>query len=435
MAVKDVVRHHWPTITISLTAAVIAGAAIVMMLGMPPQVIVMATGPEGGAYHELGRRYQAELAHANVTVRLVPTAGSQENFALLRNPRSGVNVALMQGGTIGTPGSSELESLGTVFYEPLWVFHRREIQGEGFDFLRGRKVSIGPDGSGTRALALEVLKRSGFAEQVGELLPLPLQAAAEKLLAGDIDAMFVVASWESPVVQELLADERIALSSYPRADAFVALYPFLHKVVVPRGVRDLAKDQPPADVVLVAAKASLVVRGDLHPAIDNLLLQAAGQIHSGSSVFHRANEFPAPEATEIPLSNEAARFYKSGPPFLHNYLPFWMAVLIGKLVILLIPILGVLYPMTRLLPRLYDWAQRSKVFGLYGELRLLYDQIRNARASGRDTGEMIERLNQLERHANHLRMPAAYASMPYLLRNHIELVREGLKRRADQAAE
>ena len=433
MAVKDVVRHHWPTITISLTAAVIAGAAIVMLLGMPPQVIVMATGPEGGAYYELGRRYQAELAHANVTVRLVPTAGSQENLALLRNSRSGVNVALMQGGTIGTPNSSELESLGTVFYEPLWVFHRREIQGEGFDFLRGRKVSIGPDGSGTRALALEVLKRSGLVEQVGELLPLPLQAAAEKLLAGDIDVMFVVASWESPVVQQLLADERIALSSYPRADAFVALYPFLHKVVMPRGVRDLARDQPPTDVVLVAAKASLVVRGDLHPAIDNLLLQAAGQIHSGSSVFHRANEFPAPEATEVPLSNEAVRFYKSGPPFLHNYLPFWMAVLIGKLVILLIPILGVLYPMMRFLPLLYDWVMRSKVLRMYGELRLLDDEMTNARKAGRDVREMIARLDHLEEQANHLRMPVAYVSMLYLLRDHIGLVREGLKKPADKA--
>jgi len=433
MAVKDVVRHHWPTITISVTAAVITFAATVMLLGMPPRMIVMATGPEGGAYHELGRRYRAELARANVTVRLVPTAGSQENLALLRDPHSGVSVALMQGGTIGTGDSSGLETLGTVFYEPLWLFHRREIQGEGFDLLRGRKVSIGPDGSGTRALTLELLKRSGLTQEDCELLALPLQEAAGKLQAGKIDAMFVMAAWGSAVVQELLADERVLLSSFPRADAYAALYPFLHKVVVPRGVRDLAKNQPPNDVTLVAAKASLVVRADQHPAISYVLLNASGQIHSGSSIFNRANEFPAAEATDVPLSNEAIRFYKSGPPFLHNYLPFWMAVLIGKLAILLIPILGVFYPMTRLLPRMYDWAMRSKVFSLYGELRLLDDAIRDARAAGRDTGDMVARLDQLERQANHLKMPAAYASMLYLLRNHIELVRESLKKHADQA--
>jgi TRAP transporter TAXI family solute receptor len=435
MAVKDVVRHNWPTITIIVTTLVILGAAVVMLLGLPPHTIVMATGPEGGAYYEIGKRYRAELARANVEVRLVPTAGSRENLALLRDPRSGVSIALLQGGTIGTADSAGLDSLGTVFYEPLWWFHRRDVPGGGLDGLRGRRISIGPEGSGTRALALELIKRADLEGQIGEVLALPPQTAADKLLNGEIDAAFVMASWESSVVQQLLADDRVKLSDIPRADAFVALYSFLHKVVVPRGVRDIAKDQPPNDVTLIAAKASIVARADLHPAIQYLLLKAASQIHAGSSIFHRANEFPAAEATDVPLSNEALRFYKSGLPFLHNYLPFWIAVLIGKLSILLIPIVGVLYPMTRLLPRTYDWLMRSKVFGLYGELRLLDDQIRRARASGQDTHEMEARLDELERHANHLRMPLAYASMQYLLRDHIELVREGLRHRADKPAE
>jgi TRAP transporter TAXI family solute receptor len=435
MAVKDVVRHNWPTITIIVTTLVIVVAAGMMLLGLPPHTIVMATGPEGGAYYEIGKRYRAELAQANVEVRLVPTAGAQENLALLRDPRSGVSVALLQGGTIGTADSAGLDSLGTVFYEPLWWFHRRDVPGGGLDGLRGRKISIGPEGSGTRALALELIKRTNLEGQIGELLALAPQAAADKLLNGEIDAAFLMASWDSAVVQQLLADDRVTLSDIPRADAFVALYPFLHKVVVPRGVRDIAKDQPPNDVTLIAAKASLVARADLHPAIQYLLLKAAAQIHTGSSIFNRANEFPAPEATDVPLSNEAARFYRSGLPFLHNYLPFWMAVLIGKLSILLIPIIGVLYPMTRLLPRTYDWMMRSRVFGLYGELRLLDDQIRQARTSGLDTREMEARLDALEKHANHLRMPLAYASMQYLLRDHIELVREGLRHRIDKAAE
>jgi TRAP-type uncharacterized transport system substrate-binding protein len=406
-----------------------------MLRSMPPHLIVMATGPEGDAYYEVGERYRAALASANVELQLVPTAGSVENLALLLNPHSGVGVGLIEGGIIGTGDTSGLESLGTVFYEPLWWFHKREIRAVGVDGLRGRKISIGPEGSGTRALALQLIKRTGMEGQFGQVLALAPRAAGDKLLPGEIDVAFIMTSWESPVVQQLLADERIGLSGFPHADAFVALYPYLNKVVVPRGVRDLAKDQPPTDVVLIATKASLVVRKDLHPAIQYLLLNAAVQIHSGPSIFHHANEFPAAEAIDIPLSSEALRFYKSGLPFLHDYFPFWMAALIGKLIILLIPILAVLYPMTRFLPRLYDWVMRSKVLRMYGELRLLEDEMTTARGSGRDTREMIARLDRLEEQANHLRMPVAYVSMLYMLRNHIDLVREGLKKHAGKVVE
>src|SRR5262252_193695 len=431
MAARDFLRNNWPAITITATAAAIACAAIVMLRGMPPRMIVMATGPEGGAYYEFGKRYQAELAAAKVRVRLMPTAGSLENLKLLRNPRSGVSVALIQGGTIKEEDSSQLESLGTVFYEPLWRFQRREVPGEGFDSLRGLKVSIGPEDSGTRALALELAKRTGIDRQVGELLDLAPRAAGAKLLAGDIDVAFMVASWEAPEVQRLLAEERIALPGYPQADAYVALYPFLNKVVVPRGVRDLAKDQPPTDVVLISAKASLVVRKDLHPAIQLLLLSAASQIHSGPGIFRRANEFPAAEAVGLPLSDEAVRYYRSGPPFLHNYLPFWVAELIGKLIILLIPILGVLYPMMRFLPVLYDWTMRRKILRLYGELRFLEEEL-EAPGGKNVAGKIALELEQLEQQANRLRVPIAYASMLYMLRDHIDFVRSGLKKYGDK---
>jgi hypothetical protein len=278
-------------------------------------------------------------------------------------------------------------------------------------------------------ISLELLKRNGNEGQLKEALELPPRAATEKLLSGDIDIAFMMTSWDAPVVQQLLADEQIVLAGYPRADAFVAIYPFMSKLTVPRGVRDLAKDLPPADITLIGTKASLVVRKGLHPALQSLLLDAAVQIHGGPGMFQRANQFPAAEAIDIPLSNEARQFFRSGPPFLRSYLPFWLATLLGKLIILLIPIVGVLYPMTQLLPRLYDWVMRSKILRMYGELRLLEDEVAHARTSGRDTGEMIVRLDRLEEHANQLRMPAAYASMLYVLRDHIRLVREGLRKR------
>jgi hypothetical protein len=310
----------------------------------------------------------------------------------------------------------------------LWWFRRHELQDAGFAGLRDRKVSIGREGSGTRALALELIKRAGLEQEAGEWLAFEPRVATEKLIAGEIDVAFIMTSSDAPVVQQLLGDERVDLSGYPRADALTVLYPFLHKVVVPRGAADFAKDRPPDDVVLVATKASLVVQKNLHPAIQYLLLNAAVEIHSGSGIFRHANEFPAAETDGIPLSGEALRFYKSGPPFLHDYFPFWMAALMGKLVILLIPILGVLYPMMRFLPQAYDWAMRSKVFRMYGELRFLEDEMAVARKSGGDMDEMIARLDRLEQQANRLKVPLAYASMLYMLRHHIDLVRAGLNK-------
>jgi len=277
---------------------------------------------------------------------------------------------------------------------------------------------------------VELFKRAGVEEQVGELLPLAPRVAAEKLMAGEIDVAFIMAASDAPVVRQLLADQRIGLSTYPRADALVTLYPFLTKLVVPRGTTDLARDQPPTDVALIATKASLVVRDDLHPALQYLLLNAAREIHSGPSIFRKANEFPATEALGIPLSAEAVRFYKSGLPFLHDYFPFWVAALIGKFVILLIPILGLLYPMMRFLPRVYDWAMRSKILRMYGELRLLEGERASAGDTGCDRHDMMARLDRLEEQANHIRVPLAYASMLYGLRHHIGLVRESLQKQA-----
>ena len=428
MPAKEVLRNNWPAITIGLTTAAIALAGIVMLDTMPPRVVVMATGPKGGAYYELGKRYRAELAKDGVELRLVPTAGSPENRALLLDRHSKVSVALIQGGTMSPEDASQLASLGTLYDEPLWWFRSREAEVEGIGGLAGKKLSIGPEGSGTRALSLEVLKAAGLDKQVGELLALPLDAAGEKLLAGQIDAESIAAAWDAPEVQKLLGDERVVLMGYQRADALVARYPFLSKVVVPRGVRDLAKDLPPTDVTLIATKANLVVRNDLHSAIQYLLLKAAQRIHSPPGIFQHANQFPAGEVVDIPLSNVALQFYKSGPPLLQNYLPFWIAELTGKLIILLIPILGVLYPMTQLLPRLYDWAMRSKVLRMYRELRFLEDEITGALDTGGDTSEMIVRLDHLDEQANHVKIPVAYASMLYLLRDHIDFVRGKIPR-------
>jgi TRAP transporter TAXI family solute receptor len=422
MAVREFLRWNWHVVTIALIGGAIVCAAVFLLGTMPPRSIAMATGPEGGGYYEIGRRYQELLARSGVELRLVPTAGSVENLALLRDPKSGVDMALVQAGSIGN-SAGELESLGTLFYEPLWIFHRGGLEGATLAALRGRKVSIGPVGSGSHALLLRLLKLNEMDQGV-ELLTLPPEDAADKLLAGEIDAAALLASWDAPVVQQLITNDQVELLNLARADAYVALYPFLSKVTLPRGVGDLAKDLPPVDVALFASKASLVVRKELHSAIQYLLLSTAVQIHSGVSMFHRAGRFPAAEGIELPLSREAVHFYKSGQPFLQHNLPFWMASLVGHLLVLLIPAIAVLYPMFRFLPGLYGWLMRRKIARLYGELRFLEDEITDGGPT--DGAQLTARLDRLEKQANQLRMPIVYESMMYLLRHHISIVRNRL---------
>ena len=433
MAIRAFLRANWPLVAIGVIAFLILCAAILLLETMPPRTIEMATGPEGGAYQEIGKQYQAALRREGVELKLVTTAGALENLALLRDPRSSVDIALIQGGVIKKGEAPDLESLGTMFYEPLWIFHRSELPGLTPEGLRGRKVSIGPTGSGTRILSLELLKRSGLDQQVGELLALEPQAAADKLLAGEIDVAAISASWDAPTVRRLIADQRVRLADAPHAAAYVALYPFLNKLTVPAGVGDLAKHLPSSDVTLFAPTASLVVRGDLHPAIQYLLLSTATQIHSGAGMFHQAGRFPAAEGIDVPLSDVAVQFYKSGQPFLQRYLPFWMASLAARMLVLLIPIVAVLYPMLRFLPTLYYWPMRQRIWRLYEELRRVEDEIR-AGGQATDSSALSARLDKLEKEASNLRVPVEYMNTTYLLREQIDVVRGRLKAAAGGTA-
>ena len=264
----------------------------------------MATGAEGGANHELGIRYREILAKEGITLQLQPTSGSLENLQWLRDSHSGVSVGFIQGGTTTSKESPQLESLGTIFYEPLWLFRRGEV-GEGMQGLRGQRLSIGPEGSGGRALALQLIQKTKLDKIVGELSGFAPQVAAEKLIGGEIDAAFIVTAWEAPVVQSLLNTKGIEPLSFQRADALIAVYPHLHKLVLPAGVVDFLTNRPPTDVVLLAPKASLVVRAELHPALQYLLLDAAVHIHSQPGIFQKAGQFPAAESIDLPLSGEA----------------------------------------------------------------------------------------------------------------------------------
>src|SRR5580704_14012689 len=411
-----------------VAAAVIAGAlvATIIYLGpFPPRAVVMSTGLPGGAYDELGRRYQAILARSHVELKLVQSAGAVENLKRLNDPGSDVSVGFVQNGLTTDRKSPSLVSLGTVSYEPMWLFYQGAAPGLHMEGLRGRKVSIGPEGSGSRAIALELLSRNGIGLGEAELLPLSLEESGRQLLAGKIGAAIMVASGDAPIVRRLLAEPHVELASFSRAKAYVALDPFLNTLTLPAGVGSQAADRPPNDVTLLAPKSSLVVRGDLHPAIQYLLLDAASEVHSGAGIFHKSGQFPAAEQFDVPLSPEARQFYKSGRPFLQRYLPFWLAVLAARLLVRSIPVVGVAYPLLKLVPAVYAWSMRRRIFRLYGELRSI--ELEVAAKTEKRPEDLLARLDRLEERANHLRLPTGFADLHYTLRQHIDHVKAHLR--------
>jgi len=417
-------RRCWPYFSPAAILAILLAAGTYIVSTLPPRTIVMATGPDGGSSYELGARYREILAKSGVDLKLMPTSGSLENLRLLCDPKSGVSVGLVQDGLAGGAESSGVESLGTVGYEPLWLFHREGIGGT-LTALAGKRVSIGPEGSGGRAFALDVLRRTKTEGTIGELKGFPAQVAAEKLIAGDIDAAFIVTGWDSPAVQSLIHARDVELTSFERADAMVALYPFLTKLTLPRGIFDLANDRPPADIQLLASKSILAVRADLHSALQYLLLTAATEIHSRSGVFQKAEQFPVAQSIDLPLSADAERFHRSGRPFLQEQLPFWFAVLIGKALFVLVPLAAVVYPIFRVVPLLYDWMMRSKIDHLYREMRSVENTMEDE-AHDLDAPAMMARIDELESRAIRLKVPTSYDGSLYAARLHIGLIRSHL---------
>jgi TRAP-type uncharacterized transport system substrate-binding protein len=393
----------------------------------PPRSVAMAIDPEGSFSAELGNRYRELLARDGIELRLVSTAGAVESMARLREPKAGISIAIIPGGISNRQESPGLVSLGTLFYEPVWLFSRGQHL-ESFEQLRNLRISIGPEGSASHVLALKFMARAGIIDQKSAtLLSLTPEESSAKLLNGEIDAAVLMGAWETPAVRQLLIDKEIDLADIRRADAWIALYPFLNKLVLPAGVANMAENRPPTDMLLIAPKASLVVRGDLHPAIQYLLLEAASQIHSGPGVFHKAGQFPAPESIDLPLSTHARQFYKTGSPFLQRNLPFWLAVLVEQVLVLLLPVVGVIYPLLRLSPKIFMAIQTRRVYWLYSELRLLEKEVLSA-GSTENAKEFSDRFDQLEDRVSRLWVPVSLRPQLYDLRSHIRLVRSETKK-------
>jgi TRAP-type uncharacterized transport system substrate-binding protein len=392
----------------------------------------MATGPAGGAYEVLGARYREVLRRSGMDLRVVPTAGGVENLARLRDERAGVSVAFLESGLTDHEAAPDLASLGTVSIEPLWSFFRDTSRQGAARQLRGKRISVEPEGSATRVLARRLLALNRVDESSVVLLGLSPERSAEALLRGQIDGAVMLTSWRSPAVRRLLVADGIVLESYPRADAYVALFPSLSKVVLPTGVADLARNLPPTDVTLLAVEASLVVRTDLNPAIQYLLLEAAAEIHGGPEIFHKAGRFPAAEAVDLPLTEQAREFYQSGVPFVYRVLPPWLAGMAERLLILLIPLLVVVFPLFRFLPAAYQYMVETRIYRLYGRLRVLEQEVEEAGPGHLD--HLATELDELARQASHVSVPLHYSQRLFILKSHIALARAELDKRMHQGA-
>jgi TRAP-type uncharacterized transport system substrate-binding protein len=414
----------------------------------PPKHVVLATGPEQGAYAEFGKRYAAELKRYGIEVELRTTAGATENLRLLKNVKENVDLAFVQGGASEAlraadeeAGGVALESLGGLFYEPVWLFYRedaaRKLVGPG---LKGRepppavltelgqftslRLNLGTRGSGTGNLTNKLLHANRIERDTLKVSRLDPTSAVVALLGGDLDALIFVSAPESPLIQMLLMTPGIRLFDFPQNEAYARRFAFLAALTLPRGVVDLANNVPPDDVRLVAATSTLIARSTTHPAIMQLFVQAAQRIHGGTGWFARAGQFPVGQDAERPLAPEAARFYRNGAPVLQRYLPFGLANLIDRMWVALLSIVAVLIPLSRIVPPVYQFRIRSRVFRWYGQLRRIEDA---ASIGAAPPDKLLADLDEIESHVGRVTVPLSHADELYALRGHIDMVRDRLR--------
>jgi TRAP transporter TAXI family solute receptor len=397
----------------------------------PPRSVVIATGHPDGAYYLFAREYQEILARNGIELQIRTTAGSIENLALLQNDDSNVSLAFVQGGSSTEADYGRLTSLASLYYEPLWIFYRDTRTLTRLTELQGKSIAIGEAGSGTHAISSMLLADNFIDTGSDDIQAIGGDSAARALSQGKIDAMFMVAGPEGPLLQQLLYRSDIRLMSLDRVSAYTRIHQFLSAVTLPEGVIDLQANIPPADVDLLAATANLVARQDIHPALVSLLLQAATQVQGRGGLFAAPGDFPNSNHLEFPLDDDARRYFRHGTPFLQRYLPFWTANLIDRLKVMLVPLLTLLLPLIKIMPPAYRWQVRKKVYHWYGELQALDTGTREAHSAA-SLESLLQRLDVLEEDVRKVNVPLSYADELYSLRLHIGLVRDKLLNRRER---
>lgn len=392
----------------------------------PPKKVRLATGPAQGAYDEFGKRYQQALKRYGIEVVLLPSGGSPNNLRLLRSGEA--DLGFVQGGSGERNANEEsgIVSLGRLFVEPVWLFYREDAMKQAggalvsLTQLQHLRVNIGSRGSGAPNLMRRLLEANKLEPAQLKLSRLDQTAATVAFLGGELDAIVFASAPESLMVQMLLQTPGVKLMDFSQSDAYSRRFPFLTPVALPRGVVDLARDLPPQEVRLVATTTSLLAREGTHPALLQLFAQAARDLHAPAGWFNRAGSFPSIEQSEFPVSREAERFIRSGQPFLQRWLPFWQANLVERMWLALGIILAVLLPLSRIVPPLYQFRIRSRVFRWYGQLREIEERLQ---AQPQGAQDLLRELDALDEKVGRISVPLSYADELYALRNNIDGVR------------
>lgn len=421
ISLRDLVVTVLPVL---LVTAVGIGAAYWLMRPAPPNTLTITTGPTGSAFQLYAKKYQKVLAQKGIKLKILPSNGSLENLDRLLDPAAKVDVGFVQGGLAKGRQVDPLFSLGSVFHEPLALFYRSTTPLTLISHLAGKRLAIGPEGSGTRAVALELLKANGIGPDNATLLDLSGEAAAWGLVDGTVDAAFLMGDSATPGdMRSLIWTPGVHLYDFVQAEAYSRRYPYLNQLVIPMGALDFGQNIPAADVHLLAPTVELVARDTLHPALSDLLIEAAKEVHGRATLLQSAGEFPAPVEHEYRLSDDAKRYYTSGKKFLYRSLPFWLATLVDRFLVLFVPVVVLFIPGLKLVPALYSWRVRSRIYRWYGLLISLERQLLSQQSTEERT-ETLRRLDQIEAGVNGMKIPLAYADQFYVLRDHIRFVRE-----------
>ena len=399
----------------------------------PPSTLTIATGAEGGAAARAGERYRDLLAKRGITAVLLATSGSLENRAKLLNDESGVSAAFAQTGSATMEDTEWLSAVAGVYPEPLWIFYRVDPKRTVTQVsdLAGRKISIGSQGSGTRRVMVQLFAAYGIDIDREPHVDLNGNPAMAALLSREVDAVAMVTGEDSAQVQALLREPDIRLLGFTQSAALSRRFPHLNSVKLAPGMIDLARNLPKEEVPLIAATSQLLVRNDLHPALIRVLAEVAKETHQGSGWFHKAGDFPTARGTDVPIHTDADRYFTSGVPFLQRHLPFWVSVWVERALILLVPLLAIGIPAARLLPALYNWRMRERIYRWYAEVRHLDSTALSLVTAGEHTSgnakSILGKLDSIEARADTVRVPLAFARELYDLKVHIEFVRRRLK--------
>ena len=429
-------KGNWEWLKIVTLGFVLVGVAFWIasrfVSPAPPHSIRMATGQVGGAYSFFAEQYRSALADFEIDLELIRTKGSVENLALLESGE--VDLAMVQSGLTTPAQRASLRGLASIFFEPLWVFLPAGSPVQYLSDLSGERLQVGLPGSGTRALAEEVLALNGIESEQATFLGEAGDQAAQSLLEGDADALFLVGSVDSPIIQTLSERKDIVLLDMIRAEAYTRLDRSLSHLVLPQGAMDLSQNAPPVSKDLVSTAAELVVAPDFHPALVDLLLQTAAGVHGPGDLFAEPGQFPSRRWLDVPLDSDAQRYFEYGPPFLQRYLPFWAATQVDRLKVMLIPLIALLLPLVRIFPPTYRWRVRSRIYRWYKELRLA-EPLDSESLTEADLQACLAEVDRIDAEVTKVPTPTSYAQELYWLRLHIGFVRSQIETIRDRLAQ